>query len=211
MQNVSAATVQKFTFKNEIEIEIRTVIKDGEPWFVAQDVCAALGLANTFWSVNGLDPDEKSYVSRTNLGLKPGKDMVIINESGLYAVIVRSDKPQARPFRKWVTSEVLPMIRKTGGTYMSAEAALEVIKDPRYGMGVLGQIKRQYIENGQLVVTVEIEKLPPKGQQFDVHTKTPRLAWTCFLRPDPFRVSSEGCFDRKAHPGIGQQIYTPGA
>lgn len=74
-----------------------------------------LEITNVGNAANRLDDDEKSYIRRTDLGLKPGKDMIIVNESGLYALIVRSDKPQAKPFRKWVTSEVLPMIRKTVG------------------------------------------------------------------------------------------------
>ena len=90
--------------------EIRTIVINDEPWFLAMDVCKVLGLTHVTWAVNGLDPDEKSTCSRTTLGLKPGKPMIIINESGLYALIVRSDKLEAKPFRKWVTSEVLPMI-----------------------------------------------------------------------------------------------------
>lgn len=91
---------------------IRVVVRDGEPWFVAADVCAALGYANTSKAVGDhLDPDEKSNQS---LGLA-GKPFVIINESGLYALVLRSRKPEARKFAKWVTGEVLPSIRKTGG------------------------------------------------------------------------------------------------
>lgn len=100
---------------NEIKVwnyessEVRTIEKDGEPWFVLSDVCKVLEIKNATDTAKRIDEDERS---RFNLGRQG--EAVIINESGLYAVILRSDKPQAKPFRKWVTSEVLPSIRKTG-------------------------------------------------------------------------------------------------
>ena len=94
---------------------IRVVEKNGEPWWVLKDVCKVLEMDTTQLKkvVNRLEPDERDR----NLITTPGgnQETWIINESGLYNVILRSDKPQAKPFRKWVTSEVLPSIRKTGG------------------------------------------------------------------------------------------------
>ena len=91
---------------------VRTILIDDTPWFVAKDVCAALDLSDVSMSVSKLDDDEKLvqkiFVSGQN------RDMVIINESGLYTLILRSNKPEAKKFRKWVTSEVLPNIRKNG-------------------------------------------------------------------------------------------------
>lgn len=93
---------------------VRTVERNGEPWFVLKDVCAVLGIANHKMTAQRLDEDEVSLTDLTDaLGRK--QDTTIINESGLYNVILRSDKPEAKPFRKWVTAEVIPMIRKTGG------------------------------------------------------------------------------------------------
>lgn len=91
---------------------VRTVQKDGEPWFVLRDVCTVLELGTPAKVAERLDEDEKGV----NQIHTPGgmQEMTIINESGLYNVILRSDKPEAKPFRKWVTSEVLPTIRKTG-------------------------------------------------------------------------------------------------
>lgn len=100
-----------FNFNNN---QVRVIEKEGEPWFVATDVCTVLELIPRD-SIPRLDDDEKSYVDRTLLGLNPGKSMYIINESGLYSLIMTSRKPSAKKFRKWVTSEVLPAIRKTGG------------------------------------------------------------------------------------------------
>ncbi|MDE2430248.1 MAG: hypothetical protein KGM99_16115, partial [Burkholderiales bacterium] len=86
-------------------------MRDASPWFVAADVCETLGYKNPSKAIaDHLDNDEKSNQS---LGLA-GKPLIIINESGLYALVLRSRKPEARKFAKWVTSEVLPAIRKTG-------------------------------------------------------------------------------------------------
>lgn len=93
--------------------EVRTIMRDGEPWFVLVDVCRVLGIARGARVAERLDQDEvrQTYLTDT-LGRQ--QETTVINESGLYTVILRSDKPEAKPFRKWVTSEVLPAIRKTG-------------------------------------------------------------------------------------------------
>ncbi|WP_328285402.1 TraK family protein [Fundidesulfovibrio putealis] len=84
----------------------------GNPWFVANDVCKVLGLANPRDAVSALDEDEKGVATTDTLG---GQQKVLtISESGLYSLVFRSRKPQARSFRKWVTAEVLPTIRRTG-------------------------------------------------------------------------------------------------
>ena len=104
---------------NEIQVwnyessEVRTVQVNGEPWFVLSDVCKVLELSTPARVAERLEKDE---VSQTHTIDRMGREQktTIINESGLYTVILRSDKPQAKPFRKWVTSEVLPSIRKHG-------------------------------------------------------------------------------------------------
>lgn len=103
---------RKFDFKGS-DLTVLTD-PDGNVWLVAKEVCDVLGLEPRD-SVRYLDDDEKSYVSRIHIGYAPGKDMLSINESGLYSLILRSRKPEAKAFKKWVTSEVLPEIRKTGG------------------------------------------------------------------------------------------------
>ena len=97
-------------FKNREFGEIRTVAIDGEPMFCLIDICKALGMSNPTMVAQRLDEDE---LTKLDLGSRAG-DTNFITESGLYAVILRSDKPNAKKFRKWVTSEVLPQIRKTG-------------------------------------------------------------------------------------------------
>ncbi len=95
------------------ENDVRSLLLDGEPWFVLRDVCAILGLGTPARVAERLDRDEVSLAHLTD-SLGRQQETTIISESGLYSVILRSDKPEAKPFRKWVTSEVLPSIRKTG-------------------------------------------------------------------------------------------------
>lgn len=95
-----------------------TPTTSGEPWFVLKDVCKVLGLTDTGRTAERLDSDELTRTTLVSGGQK--REMICINESGLYNVILRSDKPEAKPFRKWVTSEVLPTIRKHGA-YMTSE------------------------------------------------------------------------------------------
>ena len=97
-------------FNNEEFGEIRTVVVNEEPMFCLTDICKALEMSNPTMVAQRLDDDE-----RTKLDLGRQGETNFITESGLYAVILRSDKPNAKKFRKWVTSEVLPSIRKNGG------------------------------------------------------------------------------------------------
>lgn len=102
--------MQVFNYKSS---QVRTVEINNEPWFVLKDVCAVLDLGSAHKVSERLDEDERNQIPLTDsLGRK--QETTIINESGLYHVILRSDKQEAKPFRKWVTSEVLPSIRKTG-------------------------------------------------------------------------------------------------
>ncbi|MEG9884806.1 MAG: Bro-N domain-containing protein [Hyphomicrobiales bacterium] len=89
---------------------VRVIEKDGEPWFVAADVCAVLGIQNPSMAVRRLDEDEVTLYQIEG----SHRPTNIVNESGLYSLVLRSDKPQAKRFKKWVTAEVLPTIRKTG-------------------------------------------------------------------------------------------------
>lgn len=98
-------------FKNEQFGEIRTVVNEsGEPMFAAMDVCNALGYSNSRKAI----ADHTDAEERCNISLQRGGEMTFINESGLYSLIIRSNKEEAKPFRKWITSEILPSIRKNG-------------------------------------------------------------------------------------------------
>lgn len=99
---------------------LRVIVRDGEPWFVAKDVTDALGLTNITVALAGLDEDEKAQLQES-LSSHGGRPQLIINESGLYSLILRSRKPEAKAFKKWVTGTVLPAIRKDGGYIMGEE------------------------------------------------------------------------------------------
>ncbi|MCB1092286.1 MAG: Bro-N domain-containing protein [Verrucomicrobiae bacterium] len=117
------------------ESTIRTTLFDSKPWFVAKDVCDCLGLGNVSQAVNGnakagalgLDEDEKGITNLDTLG--GTQEILIVNESGLYALVFKSRKPEARAFRKWVTSEVLPAIRKHGAYGKRSQETLAFVRE----------------------------------------------------------------------------------
>lgn len=103
-------TLQTFDFN---EAPVRVLLRDDQPWFVAADVCRVLELTNTSKACDTLEDDEKGLTN----GDTPGgsQQLLVISESGLYALIFKSRKPEAKKFRKWVTADVLPAIRRSGG------------------------------------------------------------------------------------------------
>ena len=164
------SNIQIFNYQNN---EVRTVEMGGEPWFVLKDVCNTLNINNQRDVQERLDPDE---VGRINLPhpQNPEKtiEMVCVNESGLYNVVLRSDKPEAKPFRKWVTSEVLPSIRKNGG-YIAGQEQLTpeelMAKALLVANKTLADREARICEltaqNSQL--TVEKQIMQPKAEYFD--------------------------------------------
>lgn len=96
-------------FQNEHFGAVRTVIREGQPWFVSVDVCNVLDLSNPTIAVSRLDEDERA---KFNLGRQG--DATIVNEPGLYTLVLGSRKPEAKAFKRWITHEVIPAIRKTG-------------------------------------------------------------------------------------------------
>lgn len=150
---------------------IRTLEINGEPWFVLADVCKVLEIARGTKVAERLEEDE---VRQTSVIDSLGREQktYIINESGLYSVILRSDKPQAKPFRKWVTSEVLPTIRKHGA-YMTADTLEAAILNPDYLIQILTalkgeQEKRKALEAETAVQKQQIAELQPKASYYDV-------------------------------------------
>lgn len=102
-------------FENPEFGKIRAIEKDGEPWFVAADVCRALGLEQVTRAMDRLDDDERGLVKVTHpQSPKKTIDMNAVNESGLYHLVLCSNKPEAKSFKRWITHEVIPSIRKTG-------------------------------------------------------------------------------------------------
>ena len=159
--------IQIFNYQSN---EVRTVEMGGEPWFVLKDVCNILGISKYRDTAARLDADERGSVEVDTLG---GTQQVIaVNESGLYHVILRSDKPEAAPFRKWVTSEVLPSIRKNGG-YIAGQEQLTpeelMAKALLVANKTLADREARICEltaqNSQL--TVEKQIMQPKAEYFD--------------------------------------------
>ena len=122
--------IQPFVFPTTGQ-PVRTLLVDGEPWTVAADVCSVLGIANPSQAVSSLDDDEKMQVSPTLISSEgKGATPWLISESGLYSLILRSRKPEAKVFKRWITHEMLPSIRKTGSYSMpSAPVKIELVID----------------------------------------------------------------------------------
>ncbi len=142
-KNLTQAAPAVFSFGTHT---VRTINLDGEIWFVASDVATALEYRDAEVATRYLDSDEKGY---TDLVYPSGAQSVItINESGMYSLILRSRKPEAKRFKKWVTSEVLPSIRKTGTYSTSAsrskasrEAAVWLTETEAFNLaGLLGML-----------------------------------------------------------------------
>ena len=104
-------------FEKEEFGKVRVVMQDEDPWFVAKDVCECLGLENISEALRGLDEDEKITLSNPDGNPRAGipHQMNVVSEPGLYSLILRSRKPEAKAFKRWVTHDILPSIRRTGG------------------------------------------------------------------------------------------------
>lgn len=149
--------------------EVRTIQKDGEPWWVLKDVCNVLDLSDTNKTAERLDVDELTRIKFVTGG--QNREMLCINESGLYNVILRSDKPEAKPFRKWVTSEILPSIRKHGA-YMTPETLEQAILNPDMMIKLCTALKDEQDKNKALQavnssLTVDNQIMKPKADYFD--------------------------------------------
>ena len=159
--------LQIFNYKGN---EVRTVEKDSETWWVLKDVCDVLDINQPVRVAERLDEDE---VSQTHIIDKLGRaqNTYIVNESGLYNVILRSDKEEAKPFRKWVTSEVLPSIRKHGA-YMTPEKLKEVILNLDTMIELCTALINEQDKNKALQavnskLTVDNQIMQPKADYFD--------------------------------------------
>lgn len=143
MNNTQNA-VQVFNFEGSAKL--RTVTIGSTVWFVAKDICDALGLSNPSVTLGSLDSDERSKLFLGRQG-----EANVISESGLYALVIRSNKPNARRFRKWITSEVLPSIRRTGKYEVAAEPEEESLIVAK----AFSIIHRQLTESKALIEKLE--------------------------------------------------------
>lgn len=158
--------LQIFTYNGN---EVRTVQKDGEPWWVLKDICEVLGISKYRDTAARLEDDEREPIRVDTLG--GAQEMLCVNESGLYNVIIRSDKPEAKPFRKWVTSEVLPSIRRHGA-YMTPETLEAAILNPDLLIRLCTALKDEQDKNKALqaansTLAVDNQIMKPKADYFD--------------------------------------------
>ena len=139
-------------FQNEQFGDMRVIEREGEPWFVAADVCRALEISNPSVALDRLDDDERS---KFNLG-RQGETNVV-NEPGLYELVMGSRKAEAKAFKRWVKHEVLPSIRRHGA-YATAAVIDNILADPDYGIRLLKELKAEREKNAML---------QPKADYFD--------------------------------------------
>ena len=152
-------------FKNEQFGEIRTALIENEPWFVAVDVCRALEIGNSSQAISRLDADEKMITLISNEGNKRGNpNMTVVNEPGLYTLILSSRKSEAKAFKRWITHDVIPMIRKTG-CYMTDSVLERIRKDPTFTYTLAKAMLRE--KDRADALEAELNATKPKADYYD--------------------------------------------
>lgn len=149
-------------FENEAFGKVRTLNLNGEPWFVAADVCKALELGNPSMTVERLDDDEKGISTIDTLGGK--QRMAIINEPGLYSLVITSRKPEAKAFKRWITHEVIPSIRKHGA-YMTDSLLDALEAHPEAVPEYLNRLRSENARNRELNRRLRLAL--PKAEYYD--------------------------------------------
>lgn len=152
--------IQTFNF-NDTPVRALTD-ENGEPWFVAKDVCDILGHSNVSMALNRLDDNERS---KSNLGRQGETN--IVNEAGLYVLVLGSRKPEAREFKRWVTHMVLPSIRKHG-IYATEATTEQILSDPDFGIRLLTGLKNERAK--RIKAETQIKELEPKAKALDAFT-----------------------------------------
>ena len=147
-------------FTNEEFGQVRTMLKDNEPWFVAADVCRALEIDRT--QTRRLDDDEKGVYSIQTPG--GAQETTIVNEPGRYSLVLGSRKPEAKEFKRWITHEVIPSIRKHG-MYMTGEALAYALSDPKNALELLTNYVKAQEQIKEQEQTIKI--MGPKADYFD--------------------------------------------
>lgn len=158
-------------FENPTFGQVRTIEIDNEPWFVGKDVAEALGYSNTRDALDRhVEKEDKNTVVNPD-GNRGNPNMTIINESGLYCLILSSKLPGAKEFKHWITHDVIPSIRKTGA-YMTQETLEAAILNPDYLLQVVTALKeetdkRKALEVVNATLTVDKAIMQPKADYFD--------------------------------------------
>nr|UVX56965.1 MAG: antirepressor protein KilAC domain [Bacteriophage sp.] len=159
--------IQTFNFNNAL---MRTLTdENGDPWFVAKDVCDILEISNNRDAISQLDSDEKNTVVISD-GIPGNPNKTIISEPGLYKLIMRSRKPEAREFQRWVTHDVLPSIRKHG-IYATETTIDQILADPDFAIRLLTDLKNERAKRIQ--AENQIKELEPKAKALEDFTNVP--------------------------------------
>ena len=163
------STPQIFNFE---KYEVRMVLVNDEPYFVGKDVADVLGYSNSRKALaDHVDSEDKDGVTiRDTIGRE--QNIIAINESGLYSLILKSKLPSAKKFKRWVTSEVLPAIRKHGG-YLTPEKVEEAILNPDTIIKLAMQLKEE--RTGRLIAEQKVAELQPKADYYDTILANPSL------------------------------------
>lgn len=160
-----SSTPLVFTFPETAQ-HVRSVMIDGEPWWLAVDVCNVLEIGNPSQAVSYLDDDERAETLISNEGTSGSPRRTIISEAGLYSLILRSRKPQAKAFKRWITHEVLPSLRTTGS--YSIEPPAPRLPDLTTPQGVLALAEQFKLTAEQLVeADRKLQELEPKALAHD--------------------------------------------
>ena len=157
--------LQVFNFE---ELPVRTLTMDDEPYFVGKDVAEVLGYSNTRDALNKhVDEDDKKILTSRNTTLEnlPNRGLTAVNESGLYSLIFSSKLESAKRFKRWVTSEVLPAIRKHG-IYATDNVIENTLNNPDYIINILTEFKKE--REGRLVAEQQVQELKPKATYYDL-------------------------------------------
>lgn len=153
---------QLFNFQGQ---QVRTVTIDDEPYFVGKDIATILGYSNTRDALaKHVDIEDKNTVAIHDGITRGNPNQTVINESGLYSLILGSKLPQAREFKRWITHEVLPAIRKHGA-YMTPSKIEEVLTDPDTIIQLATQLKQE--REGRLIAEQKVNELTPKATYYD--------------------------------------------
>lgn len=144
-------------FNNTEFGQVRTMVINGSPWFVAKDVCECLGLTKHRDAVSRLDGDERGSVEVDTLG--GTQQMAAVNEYGLYSLVLSSRKPSAKAFKRWITHEVIPAIRKHGA-YMTGETLEQALTSPDFLIRLATELKTE--QEARKTAEAQIEADKPK-------------------------------------------------
>lgn len=181
-------------FQNEEFGDLRTVTdENGNPWFVASDICKALDLSNPTVSVSRLDDDERTKFNLGRQGLTN-----VVNEYGMYSLIMASRKEEAKKFKRWITHEVLPSIRKHGA-YMSEEVIEKTLSDPDYLIRLATNLKEERAK--RMLAEAEVTRNKPKVLFADTVAASQN---SCLVGELAKLISQEAIRSGRADVKIGQ-------